>query len=431
MVRVLDLPVAYQVNRSAAHGRRSLRSAGRRRISVTGVSTRFDEPILHVDMDAFFVEVARLDRPDLRGRPVMVGGSGARAVVAAASYEAREFGVGSAMPMIEARRRCPQAVIVPPDHAAYGSMSRRVFEILRAFTPLVEGLSVDEAFLDVGGLRLHYGSTEAVAEAIRTRIRDDLELPASVGGAVNKYLSKLASEEAKPDGVHIVRAGSELEFLHPMSVRRLWGVGEATFAVLETLGIATVGDLAETPTANLEHRLGGSLGRHLADLAHGRDPRSVMPGEGAKSISVEETYERDLVDASVIEDALLAHCDRLSGRLNAAGMAGRTITLKLRYGDFTTVTRSLTVADPIDHTPDLWDVAKDLLGRIHRRDRGVRLLGVGASSLGPASAPRQLSLEHPRRDAAATAAEAVRARFGDGAVMPARLVPPPSAGDGG
>ena len=386
----------------------------------------FAEPILHVDMDAFFVEVERLKDPDLVGRPVLVGGSGPRAVVAAASYEARAFGVGSAMPMAEARRRCPRAVVIVPERGAYSDMSRRVFEILRAFTPLVEGLSVDEAFLDVSGLRLHFAEPSVIGGSIRDRIRSELGLPASVGGGTNKFIAKLASEEAKPDGLLIVPAGTEISFLHPLPVRRLWGVGEATFAALEVLGVETVGDLATISRYTLEYRLGASLGGHLANLAGGRDDRSVEPGGAAKSVSVEETYDRDIVDPLALEDALLRHCDRLSARLNAAGLAGRTVTLKLRFGDFTTLTRSITVADPVDHTPDLWDLVQQLLARIDRGNQGVRLLGIGASSLMPRQAPRQLSLDHPRRDAAAVAAERIRERFGTSAVMPARLASPRS-----
>ena len=389
----------------------------------------FTESILHVDMDAFFVEVERLRRPELRGRPVVVGGTGPRAVVAAASYEAREFNVGSAMPMVEARRRCPRAIVVPPDHRAYGAASRQIFDILRAFTPQVEGLSVDEAFLDIDGLRLHYHTPADIGEAIRSRIRNHLGLPASVGGGANKLVAKLASENAKPDGLLIVPSGSELDFLHPLPVRRLWGVGEATFAALEGLDVATVGDLAAVPPATLEHRLGRSLGRHLWNLAHGVDDRAVVPGGEAKSISVEQTYDEDLSDDAELERALLRHCDRLSARLNAAGLAGRTVTLKLRFGDFTTITRSTTVPEPVDNTPDLWDLAKRLVAKVERSDRGVRLLGIGASTLVPRRAPRQLSLEHPQRDLAAAAAEQVRARFGAGAVIPARLAPLPDPPD--
>jgi DNA polymerase-4 len=222
-----------------------------------------------------------------------------------------------------------------------------------------------------------------------------------------------------------VPAGEELSFLHPMPVRRLWGVGEATLAGLEALGIHTVGELAQTPAATLEARVGRSLGRHLHELANARDPRPVESGDGAKSISVEATYEQDLLAADEIEKALLRHCDHLSARLRRSGMAGHTVSLKLRFGDFATVTRSVTSAVPVEHTPDLWDAARGLLQRIEVADRGVRLLGVSAMGLVPSSDPRQLSLEHPERLAAAEAAEAVRARFGDEAVVPARLVDPP------
>jgi DNA polymerase-4 len=389
---------------------------------------RFREHILHVDMDAFFVEVERLRDPGLVGKPVVVGGGGARGVVAAASYEARAHGVHSAMPMVEARRRCPQAIVVPPSQDRYGEVSGVVFEVLRSFTPRVEGLSVDEAFLDVSGLRLHYDTPVAVARAIRRRIRSDLGIPASVGGSTTKFLAKLASEDAKPNGYLIVTAGHELAFLHPMPVRRLWGVGEATLAALEALGIQTVGELAQTPSVTLEARLGRSLGHHLHELANARDPRPVEPGDGAKSISVEATYERDLLAAADIEKALLRHCDRLSGRLRRSGMAGHTVSLKLRFGDFTTITRSVTTAAPVEHTPELWDATRGLLRRIDIADRGIRLLGVGATGLVPSSDPRQLSLEHPERSAAAEAAEAVRARFGDDAVVPARLVDRPEGG---
>lgn len=429
---VIDLAMADKMNEMGAHGCASL--CGREsptRGTVIDVTERFAEPVLHVDMDAFFVEVERLRRPELIGRAVIVGGTGPRAVVAAASYEAREFGVGSAMPMAEARRRCPGAIVVPPEHRAYSTTSRRVFDILRSFTPRVEGLSVDEAFLDIRGLRLHYEGPAEIAAAIRKQLRDKLSLPASVGGASNKFLAKIASEEAKPDGVLIVPAGYELDFLHPLPVRRLWGVGEATFAALEALGIATVADLAATPLTALESRLGRSLGGHLSELSHGRDDRPVVTGGEAKSISVEETFVRDLTDSRQVEEALFQQCDRLSARLNAAGVAGRTITLKLRFGDFTTLTRAQTLAEPVDHTPDLWETAGRLLARIDRSERGIRLLGLGASTLVPRQTPRQLSLEHPRREAVSVAAEEIRARFGVRAVIPARLAPPPGAESSG
>ncbi len=313
------------------------------------------------------------------------------------------------------------------DHRAYSECSREVFAVLRSFTPFVEGLSVDEAFLDISGLRLHYDNAAQVGDAIRATIREDVGLPASVGGATSKFLAKLASEDAKPDGMLIVAAGSELDFLHPLPVKRLWGVGQATLAGIEALGVQTVGELAAVPAATLERRLGSALGTHLHRLANGIDDREVSPGGDAKSVSVEETYDRDLEAVPAMEDALLALCDRLSARLNASGLAGRTITIKVRFGDFTTLTRSATLEGPVDHTPDLWDGARGLLAKADVAGRGVRLLGVGVSSLVPRATPRQLSMENPSREAASVAAESVRRRFGAGAVIPARLASPPRA----
>lgn len=394
------------------------------------MAERFAVPILHVDMDAFFVEVERRSRPELMGRPVVVAGSGPRAVVAAASYEARAFGVGSAMPMAEARRRCPAAIVVPPNHRSYRAMSRRVFQIFEEFTPQVEGLSVDEAFLDVAGLRLHYDDAAEVGRALRKALRERLELPASVGGAVTKFLAKLASEEAKPDGLKIVAPGSELEFLHPMPVRRLWGVGEATLAGLEELGIVTVGDLAGTPVTTLQARLGRSLGSHLSNLAHARDDRAVEPGGGAKSISVEETYDEDLRGHEARADALFELCHRLAGRLDVARVGARTLTLKVRLDDFTTLTRSTTPRAPVTGVNEIWDLALALLAKAGHDARGVRLLGVGGSGLVALGDPQQLTIGGRGRDEVARVARRVKERYGDDAVKPARLARRPNSGRG-
>jgi len=389
---------------------------------------RFTEPILHVDMDAFFVEVERLRRPELRGLPVIVGGLGNRGVVAAASYEARRHGVHSAMPMAHARRLCPHARFLPPDHARYREVSRRVFALLDEVTPLVEPLSIDEAFCDIGGLRLLHPHPVAVGEALRRRIREAEGLPASVGIAATKFIAKLASEEAKPDGLCHVPAGTEVDFLHPMPARRLWGVGEATHARLEGLGVRTVGELAALPRDLLVRRLGEAAGAHLADLAWGRDPRRVETDTAAKSVSVEETYERDLTGEEGIDAALFRHAERLGRRLRAAGLAARSITLKLRFGDFTTFTRSTTLPRPVDGTGDLAAAGRALLARLERRGRGVRLLGLGATGLEPADAPRQLALRGGAGEELTRAADRVRDRFGEDAVVPARLVPRPGPG---
>lgn len=391
----------------------------------------FTEPILHVDMDAFFVEVERLTDATLRGVPVIVGGLGSRGVVAAASYEARRYGVRSAMPMAQARKHCPRARYIAPTHGRYRAVSEQVFAVFRETTPLVEGLSVDEAFLDVSGLRLHFETPAAVGEHIRARLRDELGLPASVGAAPTKLLAKLASEEAKPDGLRWVRTADAEAFLHPLPVRRLWGVGEATYATLESLGIDLIGDLAATPREVLERRLGASLGAHLSALARGIDERPVSPDGEAKSVSVEETFARDLVDPDRIEAELLRQTEKVGWRLRRAGLAGRTITLKVRYPDFTTVSRSHTLDTPVDVSRDLFTVVADLLTRVDG-SRPVRLLGVGVSGLEPAGAPRQLGLDRAVAwDDVTATLDQIRARFGDDAVTPARLISPPEDAAGG
>lgn len=382
----------------------------------------FVERFLHVDMDAFFVEVERRRDQRLIGRPVIVGGLGRRGVVASASYEARARGVHSAMPMGEARRLCPHAVFIPPSHSDYGAVSKEVFEVFHAFTPLVEGLSVDEAFLDVSGLRLHYDSPAAAGHELRRRIRDQLGLPASIGISAVKFIAKLASDDAKPDGLLLIPAGQELDYLHPMSVRRLWGVGAATHATLEALGIETIGDLAGTPETMLSRRIGPSMAAHLTRLASAVDSREVETESETKSVSVEETYEEDLLTEEDVRNALLRLCDRLASRLHRSGYAGRVVTLKIRFADFETHTRSETVASDVSATTAIWDEARRLLDRVNRGDRGVRLLGIGLSRLTPAESPRQLTLEDKSRDLAAEIAEEVRERFGNGAVLRASFM---------
>lgn len=380
------------------------------------------EPILHVDMDSFFVEVERLRDPSLRDKPVAVGGSGPRGVIASASYEAREHGVRSAQPTATALRLCPDLIVVPAAHGAYGDMSARVFSIFRDVTPFVEGLSLDEAFLDVRGLRLHHDSPVAVAEEIRSSLREELGLPASVGIASVKFVAKLASETAKPDGVCHVRVGDQHEFLDSLPASSMWGVGPATQAALARLGVETVGDIASLPDSALISAVGPTAGRHLHDLANGIDPREVIPDSHAKSISVEETFERDLESTEVVETALLSLAQRLSGRLRRAGLRGRTITLKLRFGDFTTISRSHTVPSGVDGGRAIYAIAVALT---HERDRfdPVRLLGLGASSLLAADAPAQLDLDSDGDwDDVEDAVAEIRNKFGDSSVRPARLL---------
>lgn len=382
----------------------------------------WSEPILHVDMDSFFVEVERLRDPALVGRPVAVGGAGPRGVIASASYEARSHGVRSAQPTSVARRMCPPLVVVPPDHARYHDVSADVFGVFRAFTPLVEGLSLDEAFLDVRGLRLHYQSPTEVGEAVRARLRSEFGLPASVGVAAVKFVAKLASEAAKPDGVKHVPANSQMTFLHALPATALWGVGPATLASLARLGVETVGDIADLSENALAGAVGPAAGRHLHDLANGHDPRSVVPDTSAKSISVEETYDDDLRSSDVIESALVAHAVTLSGRLRRAGLRARTVSLKVRYPDFRTVSRSQTLPAAIDGTRDLYRIAVDLLSAADRGENPVRLLGLGGSGLEAAASPSQLGLDADRWDAVEDAVFDIRDRFGDAAVLPARLI---------
>jgi DNA polymerase-4 len=380
------------------------------------------EPILHVDLDAFFVEAERLRDSRLIGRPVAVGGTGGRGVIASASYEARAYGVRSAQPTATAQRLCKELIVIPPAHGRYGELSAQVFEIFRQFTPLVEGLSVDEAFLDVSGLRRHYDAPVEVATSLRAAIRSRVGLPASVGVAASKFMAKLASEAAKPDGQLLVPKETELVFLHALPVEALWGVGPATLAGLQRLGVVTIGDLAELPEATVVKSLGPAQGAHLIDLANGIDPRPVTPDSAAKSISVEETYDRDLEGAEVMTTALLAHAQRLSDRLHRSGLAARTVTLKLRFADFTTITRSETSDSPIDSPRDLYAKATELLGQVEL-DRPVRLLGLGGSTLEPAGEPRQLPLDSSDEWARiAEAVAGVRERFGEHSVEPARLL---------
>lgn len=382
----------------------------------------WSEPILHVDLDAFFVEAERLRDPGLVGKPVAVGGTGNRGVIASASYEARAYGVRSAQPTVTALGLCRDLIVIPPSHARYGDLSAGVFEIFRGFTPYVEGLSLDEAFLDVSGLRRHFPTSTDVAIAVRGEIRNRLGLPASVGIASSKFTAKLASEAAKPDGYRHIPKEAEVEFLHALPVESLWGVGPATLAGLQRLGVVTVGDLAELPEAAVLGSLGPTQGRHLLDLARGIDHRSVVPDVEAKSISVEETYDRDLEGAEVMETALLAHAQRLADRLHRSGLAARTVTLKLRFADFATVTRSVTSGTVMDGSRDLYVTALDLLGYVEI-DRPVRLLGLGGSGLEPAGEPRQMPIgAEDNWSRVDEAVAGVRDRFGEHSVEPARLL---------
>jgi DNA polymerase-4 len=387
-------------------------------------------PILHVDMDAFFASVEVRRRPDLRGKPVVVGG-GRRGVVAAASYPARRYGIRSAMPMTEALRRCPRAIVLPPDRAAYSAASAQVMAILRDVTPLVEPLSLDEAFLDVGASVRAAGRPAVIAAAIRRRVADELQLTCSVGVAPTKFVAKLASARCKPDGMLVVPAPRILEFLHPLPVTALWGVGARTAEQLHRLGIRTVGDLAATPLDTLRRAVGSAAADHLSALAAGIDPRPVSPDEVEKSISADRTLDTDLTEEVDVRRELLRLAEEVGARLRHRGFVARTVGIKIRFADFRTVTRvrslpSFTAADA-----DLYDTAVDLYRSLRLDRPRIRLVGVKAEGLREASEVSEqltLDLDGPAGSAinagqvAAAAIDAARARFGSDAVRPATLL---------
>ena len=387
--------------------------------------------ILHADMDAFFVSVELRRHPELVGRPVVVGGTGNRGVVAAASYEARRFGVHSALPSSIARRRCPHAVFLPGDHALYAEVSAQVREIFDRYTPLVEPLSLDEAFLDVTGGRRLFGTGEEIAWRIRDEVRDELDLGCCIGVASNKFLAKLASVEAKPVarpdridpglGVKVVDPDAEQAFLDPLAVQRLWGVGPATLDKLHRLGVTRVADLRRVDASALGAALGSNQAEHLLALSTGRDERPVEPDREAKSIGHEETYPHDKHTRAEIDRELVRLVDAVALRLRRQGVGARTITLKVRFAGFTTITRSVTSRSALDLAPDILDVLRPVAETVDPSP-GVRLLGVSGSNL--AAPSRQLTLddavdEAPDWSAATSALDRIRERFGNSAIGPA------------
>ena len=386
-------------------------------------------------MDAFYASVEQLRNPDLRGKPVIVGGPGARGVVAAASYEARVFGIHSAMPSTQAQRLCPHAVFVAGDHEHYGEISERVMQIFTSFTPLVEAISLDEAFLDVTGSRRLHGDGPTIAAKIRAAVQEQEHLTCSVGVAPSKFIAKLASEAAKPRvgargpepglGVKVVRQPDVLAFLRPLPVQALWGVGPKTLEKLHRIGVHTVGDLADLEEPAVVASLGVANGVHLRQLAMGLDDRDVIPHQRAKSIGHEETFAHDHHSFASLQRQLVRLGDSVAQRLRSAGMAGRTITIKVRFHDFRTITRSVTLASAIDTGPDVVRAATELLQKVDPTP-GVRLLGIHVSQLADGSA-RQLSLddvEAPSWDDATGAIDAIRARYGHDAIVPASLTGP-------
>src|SRR5690606_2266078 len=373
--------------------------------------------ILRVGVAAFFASVGRARRPALVGRPVSVGGA-ERGVVLAATYEARAFGVHSAMPMVTARRLCPQAVVVPPDHTRYHEVSRAVMAAIGEITALVEQVSVDEAFLDVSGARRRLGPPTRIAARLRERVRAEHGITCSVGIATTKFVAKLASTHAKPDGVLLVPAAATIPFLRTLPVGALWGVGERTEGVLARWGIRTVAELADTDVAVLQAAVGKVSGAHLHDLAWGRDPRPVEPGRAERSIGAETTFAHDRRDLADVQARVLELADRCAGRLRRQHLVARTVSVKVRTSDFRTVTRSRTLGAPTDVAREIYLVARELVAGVDLRGLAVRLVGVRAEGLEPrADAVVQPTLDEAVDEAGAArrrveeAVDAVRGRF--------------------
>ena len=397
----------------------------------SGVISRFvsdvmleHSTILHVDMDAFFASVSELDYPQYRGKPLVVG-AGSRGVVLSANYAARKFGIRAAMPVARAQRMAPTAIFIPPDHERYSEVSRRVMEIFFEYTPYVEPLSLDEAFLDVTGSRRLFGSGREIAQAIRKRVSDQEKITCSVGISTTKFIAKLASGRCKPDGVLEIAHDRILTFLHPLPVNEIWGVGPKTNEELQRLGLRTVADIAHTPIETLKRALGESAGVALYELAWARDYREVVPDAPEKSISAAETFSYDLEDREEIFRELLRLTERATHRLRKRELRSKTIGLKVRFSDFTTITRSKTVALPINGTHEIYEIAKELFLALKIDGARIRLLGVSLENLSDETgAVEQLELgerEIGWREAQAAIDRAIM-RFGRGSVLPARLV---------
>jgi DNA polymerase-4 len=390
--------------------------------------------VIHVDMDAFYVAVAIRDQPGLRDAPVIVGG-GHRGVVLSASYAARAYGVRSAMPMTRARRLCPAAVVVAPDFARFSAVSAAVMETFRSVTPVVEPLSMDEAFLDVSGSLRRFSSPTAVGEHLRARIADEQRITCSVGVAATPQVAKMASRCAKPDGLVVVPSSGVTAFLHPQNVEALWGVGEKTATVLHRLGLRTIGDLAHTPVTTLQRALGPAAGGSLHALAWGVDSRRITArrsvDEPDRSIGADETFGRDTDDPEVVRRELLRLSTKVGARMRAAAVCGRTVTVRVRFSDFTTITRSRTLRDPTAVTTEIYATATELFTRLGLQRARIRLVGVRVEGLlGSEQATRQLRLgERPYgwEDAERAVDQAVM-KFGGTAVRPATLLLPARVG---
>ncbi len=393
--------------------------------------------LLHLDLDAFYASVEQLDDPSLHGRPVIVGGPTRRGVVCAASYEARRFGVRSAMPTARARRLCPDGVFLPPRFGRYAELSERVFGIYRRYTPLVEPLSLDEAFLDVTESRALHGEGRDIARTIKAAVRAECGLAVSAGVAEVKLAAKIATDLGKPDGLVEVPPGGVAAFLAPLPVGRLWGVGRVTEESLRRIGVGTIGDLAAAPELALAEVLGASHARALRSLAQGDDPREVVPDEAAKSIGAEDTFGEDLTGREALGRELLAQAVRVGRRLRSAGQRGHVVTLKVKYSDFTLVTRRTTLERPTDDDAAIHAAVRFLLDRLEL-DRPVRLTGISVSGFAGEEDGRQLDLfagpapageDERKRRALNAALDELAERFGEGTIVRAGVMREGEDGD--
>ena len=378
--------------------------------------------ILHVDMDAFYASVAERDDPSLRGKAVVVG-AGARGVVLSANYAARKYGIRAAMPVGRAKRMAPHAIFVTPDHQRYSEVSAKVMEIFDSFTPLVEPISLDEAFLDVTGARKLLGTGREIAVEIRRQVEASEGITCSVGIAPSKFIAKLASGHCKPNGILEIPADRILNFLHPLPVNAIWGVGPKTAETLERLGLRTVADIANLPRATLIRALGQASGASLYELAWGRDYRDVTPNEPDKSISAAETFAQDIDDPEEILQEFLRLTEKAAARLRENNYYAKTISIKVRFADFSTISRSKTLPLPIDSTHDIYEIAKSLYLALNLDRARLRLVGISLDNLSEA-APEQLLLgarEKGWREAD-TAIDRAKLRFGGGSVRPGRLI---------
>ncbi|MGE5180615.1 MAG: DNA polymerase IV [Acidobacteriota bacterium] len=385
--------------------------------------------ILHVDLDAFYAAVEQRDDPELRGKPVLVGGSARRGVVASCSYEARKFGIKSAMPMAEALRRCPRAIVVRHHMERYAEASARFFAILGDYSPDVEGLSLDEAFLDTTGSERLLGDGPTVARTIKQRVSAELALVASVGVAPNKFVAKIASDIRKPDALVVVRPDEMLGFLHVLPVTRLWGVGEATREVLASMGLQTIGDVARYPERALVARLGAVTGQHLAALARGEDHRAVEPERETVSIGHQETFDDDVDDPGELAVILLDQADRVAARLRDSELRARAVVLIIKYDDFRQITRRTTLDAASSDGGMLARTAIALLAKVAiepRKGGRVRLCGIAATELEPRDAPRQLGFDEAARargERLGDTIDKVAAKFGKAAIRRAVHLP--------